>query len=55
MTDFLIFELATSLSPCQFSRVMLSLEMTMTLGPAKPEVFTIISNKHDSMTRVDWT
>ena len=55
MANFLIFEFTTGFGPCQLSRVMLSLEMTMTLGPTEPECLAVVPNKHDSMSWIDRT
>ena len=54
-SNFLIFEFTTGFGPCQLSRVMLSLEMTMALGSTEPECLAVVPNKHDSMSWIDRT
>ena len=48
-----IVKFACGLSPCEFSGVVLSPKVAMAFGPAKSEIFAIISHEHDSVTWVD--
>ena len=50
---FFIVKFACGLSPCEFSGVVLSPKVAMAFGPAKSEIFAIISHEHDSVTWVD--
>jgi hypothetical protein len=51
--EFLSMDLSISLSPLNFLRVMFSLEVQVTLGPAKSKNLTIVSHELHSMSRID--
>ena len=52
---FLIIEFTCGFSPCEFSGVMFSFEMTMAFGPTEPKVFAIVPDEHNSVAGVDWS
>ena len=40
-------------SPGEFSGIVFGFEVAMTFGSAEPEGFTVVSDEHDSVSRVD--
>ena len=55
VSKLLVIEFTGGFSPCEFSGVVFGFEVTMAFRSTKPEGFTIISDKHNSVSRIDWS
>lgn len=55
LDNLFVVQFTICFGPSKFTRIVLSLEVTMTLRPTKSECFAIIADKHHTMTRVNWT
>ena len=55
LAQLLVIYFSISFSPGKFSWVVFGLEVLMAFWSAEPKCFTIVSDKHHAMPRVDWT
>ena len=53
LCELFVVDFSVGFGPGEFAWVMFGFEVTMTLGTAEAEGLAIVTDEHDSMSRVD--